>query len=148
MTVHRSSYDELEDALRGTLTACDTASEIRARIFEKTSLTASARISHNKFLVKLACDHRKPDGQFVVTPAMGAAFVETYLSANVMVSSGDYGEDEPAQYLFKCGLRKLTDPAGIETGLLAIADQVWLLCEKAKEFGRTVALKIKYVVFR
>jgi DNA polymerase IV len=85
MTVHRSSYDELEDALRGTLTACDTASEIRARIFEKTSLTAFAGISHNKFLI--ACDHRKPDGQFVATPAMGAAFVETYLSANVMVSS-------------------------------------------------------------
>ncbi len=49
---------------------------------------------------------------------------------------------------FKCGLRKLTYPAGIETGFLAMADQVWLLCEKAKEFGRTVALKIKYVVFR
>jgi DNA polymerase-4 len=61
----------------GLTTAWATAREIRARILSETGLTASAGISYNKFLAKLASDHRKPNGQFAVTPAMGAAWVET-----------------------------------------------------------------------
>ena len=49
---------------------------IRAKIKEVTGLNASAGISYNKFLAKLASDHRKPNGQFVITPEMGPAFVE------------------------------------------------------------------------
>jgi DNA polymerase-4 len=42
----------------------------------KTGLNASAGIPCNKFLAKLASDHRKPNGQYVITPEMGPAFVE------------------------------------------------------------------------
>jgi DNA polymerase-4 len=59
---------------RGSATAI--AEEIRAAIHRETGLTASAGVSYNKFLAKLASDYRKPNGLFVITPSMGPAFVE------------------------------------------------------------------------
>ena len=56
--------------------ARDVAFAIRAKIKEVTGLNASAGISYNKFLAKLASDYRKPNGQYVITPEMGPAFVE------------------------------------------------------------------------
>ena len=70
------AYLDVTANLRGLPSAWLTAKEIRRRIFEETGLTASAGISYNKFLAKLASDHRKPNGQFAVTPDMGAAWVE------------------------------------------------------------------------
>jgi DNA polymerase-4 len=69
------AYLDVSENRRGLPTASATAKEIRARILEATRLTASAGISYNKFLAKLASDQRKPNGQFVITPEMGAAFV-------------------------------------------------------------------------
>ncbi len=60
----------------GLETAWQTAKAIRARIMEETSLTASAGVSHNKFLAKLASGQRKPNGQFAIQPHEGEAFVE------------------------------------------------------------------------
>jgi DNA polymerase-4 len=70
------AYLDVTENLRGLPTAVAVAAEIRQRILEETSLTASAGISYNKFLAKLASDFRKPNGQFVITPDRGAAFVE------------------------------------------------------------------------
>lgn len=71
------AYLDVSDDLRQVGTATRIAQEIRAQIREETGLTASAGVSYNKFLAKLASDHRKPDGLFVITPDRGAAFVET-----------------------------------------------------------------------
>ena len=57
--------------------ASTIAELIRAKILEVTGLTASAGISYNKFLAKMASDQNKPNGQFVITPRHGPAFVET-----------------------------------------------------------------------
>src|SRR5881394_458493 len=71
------AYLDVTENLKGIVSATWIAEEIRARIRSETQLTASAGVSYNKFLAKLASDHRKPDGFFVITPEMGPAFVET-----------------------------------------------------------------------
>jgi len=70
------AYLDVTENLKGIATATEIAMEIRARIRAETNLTASAGVSYNKFLAKLASDHRKPDDLFVITPKMGPAFVE------------------------------------------------------------------------
>jgi DNA polymerase IV len=70
------AYLDVTENLQNIPLARDVALAIRARIKEVTGLNASAGISYNKFLAKLASDHRKPNGQYVITPEMGPAFVE------------------------------------------------------------------------
>ena len=69
------AFLDVTENLRGIPTASATAKAIRARILTETGLTASAGISYNKFLAKLASDYRKPNGQFVITPEMGPGFI-------------------------------------------------------------------------
>src|SRR3954453_20879071 len=71
------AYLDVTENLKGIVSATWIAEEIRARIRAETQLTASAGVSYNKFLAKLASDHRKPDGLFVITPEMGRVFVES-----------------------------------------------------------------------
>jgi DNA polymerase-4 len=53
------------------------AKEIQNRIYEETNLRASAGVSYNKFLAKIASDYKKPNGFFVVLPQNAVAFIET-----------------------------------------------------------------------
>ncbi len=69
------AYLDVTENLPGLPSATAIAEDIRAAIRAETGLTASAGISYNKFLAKIASDYRKPNGQFVITPRMGPAFV-------------------------------------------------------------------------
>ena len=71
------AYLDVTHNLRQVASATQIAREIRAKILAETQLTASAGVSYNKFLAKLASDFRKPNGQFVVRPEQGLAFVES-----------------------------------------------------------------------
>jgi DNA polymerase-4 len=70
------AYLDVTENLQGIASATEIAERIKAKIRVETQLTASAGVSYNKFLAKLASDYRKPDGLFVITPAMGPGFVE------------------------------------------------------------------------
>ena len=54
--------------------ATQIAKQIRKEILNKTQLTASAGVSFNKFLAKIASDYNKPDGLTVVTPDLAPQF--------------------------------------------------------------------------
>ncbi len=70
------AYLDVTENLKGIPYATQVAREIRARIFRETQLTASAGISFQKFLAKMASDQKKPNGQFVITPTAAPAFLE------------------------------------------------------------------------
>ncbi|WP_040508802.1 DNA polymerase IV [Gluconobacter morbifer] len=69
------AYLDLTDHLGAYGSATLIAERIREDIRMETGLTASAGVSYNRFLAKLASDYRKPDGLFLITPAMGPNFV-------------------------------------------------------------------------
>lgn len=69
------SLDEAYLDVSGTESARAVAEAIRARIRAETGLTASAGVSYNKFIAKLASDQNKPDGLCVIPPSAGARFV-------------------------------------------------------------------------
>lgn len=56
--------------------ATQIAQEIKNKILEATQLTASAGVSYNKFLAKIASDINKPNGMFVIRPQDAESFVD------------------------------------------------------------------------
>jgi DNA polymerase-4 len=190
------AYLDVTENRRGLPTASVTAKEIRARILQDTGLTASAGVSYNKFLAKLASGQRKPNGQFVITPEIGADFIASlpvakfhgvgpvtaarmqrlgiqtgadlrtkslaFLQQHFGKSAAWYlgianGQDDRpvvadrprkssgSETTFE---RDLIASAEIEAGVEAMADDVWAWCDKAKAFGRTVTVKVKFADFR
>jgi DNA polymerase-4 len=71
------AYLDVTENLKGMEIATEIALEIRAKIKQVTGLNASAGISYNKFLAKMASDLNKPNGQAVITPKNGPGFVES-----------------------------------------------------------------------
>lgn len=70
------AYLDVTDHLPPNTSATQVAQLIKNQIKEEIQLTASAGVSYNKFLAKLASDYRKPDGLYVIKPHQGLAFVE------------------------------------------------------------------------
>ncbi|MBJ7438827.1 MAG: DNA polymerase IV [Sphingopyxis sp.] len=71
------AYLDVSADKAGLGSATATAKLIRRRIRDETGLTASAGVSYNKFIAKLASDQNKPDGLTVIPPGKGADFVQT-----------------------------------------------------------------------
>ena len=76
LSLDEAYLDVTEDRL-GIGSATRIAELIRQEIRAKTKLTASAGVSYNKFLAKLASDQNKPDGLCVIRPGQGADFVQS-----------------------------------------------------------------------
>ena len=70
------AYLDVTQNKKGNPSASLIAKEIRQRIFEDVGLTASAGISVNKFVAKIASDYNKPNGQKTVNPEEVIEFIE------------------------------------------------------------------------
>jgi DNA polymerase IV len=71
------AYLDVTENKMGISSAQQIAQEIRSHIFSTTQLTASAGVSVNKFLAKMASGINKPNGMAVILPHQAADFVET-----------------------------------------------------------------------
>ena len=107
------AYLDVTEDIRGIGSATRIAELIRERIRQETQLTASAGVSYNKFLAKLASDQNKPDGMCIIRPGEGARFVQS-LPVRRFHGVGPRGAEKMARL-------------GIETGAdLAEKDIVFL----------------------
>lgn len=70
------AFLDVSENRHGHHSATEIAQEIRQRIFDETGLTASAGISINKFMAKIASDINKPNGQKTIKPAEVEKFLE------------------------------------------------------------------------
>ena len=71
------AYLDVSDSRLFQGSATRIAAAVKTDIRNATGLTASAGVSYNKFLAKIASDMDKPDGLYVITPEAGAAFIES-----------------------------------------------------------------------
>ncbi len=99
--------------------ATDVAIEIKKRIKLKTGLTASAGVSINKFLAKIASDYQKPDGLFIIKPESASRFIDSL----------------PIEKFF--GVGKVTARKMKSLGILSGQDlKQWSQLELVNQFGK------------
>ena len=70
------AYLDVTQAKKGPASASLIAMEIKKEIQKREDLIASAGVSYNKFLAKIASDMDKPDGFFLIEPAEAEGFLE------------------------------------------------------------------------
>ena len=70
------AFLDVTEPKKGPRSATLIAEEIRKKIFETTQLTASAGVSFNKFLAKVASDINKPNGIKIILPSEAMAFID------------------------------------------------------------------------
>lgn len=70
------AYLDVTDAAKAVGSATQLAKLIKEQIKEATDLTASAGVSYNKFLAKIASDMDKPDGLYVIRPERAQQFID------------------------------------------------------------------------
>ena len=122
LSLDEAYLDVTASAARGAFggSAVAMAREIKRRVRERTGLIASAGVSYNKFLAKIASDLDKPDGLHWILPADGEAFVAT-LPIGAIHGVGRVTEER-------------MHALGIRTG----ADlRAWSREELAREFGKS-----------
>ncbi len=107
------AYLDVTEDKHGIGSAVKIAKAIRAAIRDETGLTASAGVSYNKFIAKLASDQNKPDGLCVILPEQGPDFV-----AGLPVRRFHGVGPRTAEKMAKLGLHTGAD--------LAAKDQAWL----------------------
>ncbi len=104
---------------KGIGSATLIAKEIKQKIYNRTRLTASAGVSYNKFLAKIASDFKKPDGLFIIEPEKAEAFVKK-LPVNKFFGVG------------KVTARRMEE-LGIRTGFDL---KQWTEIDLVREFGK------------
>jgi DNA polymerase-4 len=127
------AYLDVTDDRRHLGSARAIAEEIRRRIREETSLTASAGVSYCKFIAKLASDHRKPDGLCVITPEKGAKFVASLpVSRFHGVGPVTAGKMEKLGILTGADLQRWSMPE-LEAHFGSAAHWYWRICRGIDE---------------
>ncbi|MGI9376921.1 MAG: DNA polymerase IV [Tsuneonella suprasediminis] len=107
------AYLDVTADLKGIGSGTLIAEDVRRRIRADTGLTASAGVSYNKFLAKIASDQNKPDGICVIRPGEGAAFV-----AGLPVRRFHGVGPKSAEKMAKLGIATGADLAGKDIAFL------------------------------
>jgi len=108
------AYLDVTDNLLGEPLATEVAKYLKARIRERTGLTASAGVAPNKFLAKIASGWQKPDGLTVISPGRVEWFLRQ-LPVEVLWGVGPV----TAKKLRALGITRLVDVRAADEARLA-----------------------------